>query len=104
MNITTDELRSWCPECAATLDIIAPGWVKCPECGWEQFKRGQSSCADSRINYLEAVEIRECYKEDSDLRIPYRKGRGGSKSRRKRKDRKKTLEPWYTKWGLDIFP
>lgn len=99
MNITIDELRSWCPECATTLSIVAPGWAVCAKCGWEQLRRGQSLVADAEIAKRTTDEVRECFAEDtlSDLKIPYKKGKGGGRSGRFRGCKKKWWRPWYVR-------
>ncbi|NPV80727.1 MAG: hypothetical protein HPY52_10705 [Firmicutes bacterium] len=96
MNITVDELRSWCPECAATLDVIVPGWVRCPRCGWEEFKRGLSRRADRAIEQRESIEARECYEDDtSPLKIPYKRGGSRKSGRYRGRNKKSWWKPWY---------
>lgn len=97
MNTTTDELSTWCLECGTTLDAIAPGWVRCPRCGWEEFKAGVSRVADLEIQQRQRDEARECYEDDA-VRIPLVKKRGGGrKSGRHRGREKKWWKPWYVR-------
>ncbi len=96
VNITTGELSTWCPECGQTVDVIEPGWVRCPKCLWVEFKAGVSRAADREIEKRRRDEARECYEEEA-VRIPLVKKRGGGrKSGRKRKREKKSWwQPWY---------
>lgn len=96
MNVTTDELSTWCLECGTTLDAIAPGWVRCPRCGWEEFKAGVSKVADLELQQRHRDEARECYEEEV-VKIPLTKRRSGGRSGRRYKEEKKWWQPWYVR-------
>ncbi len=96
MNITTGEISTWCPECGQTVDVLEPGWVKCPRCLWEEFKPGESRAADLEIRRRRQAEARECYEEEV-VKIPLAKKRGGGRKsgRRRHRDTKSWWRPWY---------
>lgn len=102
MNVTTDKLSTWCLECGATVDVIAPGWVKCPRCGWEEFWPGMSRTADFEIQRRRQEEVRECYEEEI-VKIPLVKKRGGGRKsgRRRYRDAKSWWRPWYMR-GMGV--
>ncbi len=102
MNLTTGELSTWCLECGATVDVIAPGWVKCPRCGWEEFRPGMSRAADFEIQRRRQEEVRECYEEET-VKIPLIKKRGGGRKsgRRRHREAKSWWRPWYMR-GMGV--
>ncbi len=96
VTVTTDDLATWCPECGQTLDVIEPGWVRCPRCLWEQFKAGVSRAADRELERRLAVQERI---EEEATRIPLGRKRGGGRKsgRRRRRERKAWWKPWYAR-------
>lgn len=100
VNITTGELSTWCPECGQTVDVIEPGWVRCPKCLWEEFKVGVFRAADREIEKRRRDEVRECYEEEA-VRIPLMKRRSGGRSGRRHKEEKKWWQPWYMR-GVEL--
>lgn len=91
------ELNTWCIECGGTMNIIVPGWAKCMKCEREELVAGVSETVDLEIGLRRTSEIRECYEEDSDLRVPGKRRGGGKKSGRSRDRKKSWWQPWYVR-------